>query len=263
MKKQLLLGLSAAILASTANSASAAIADEYIFAQSLLTATEQQANFDAISETLTSAAVFRSVKSPRPSGSIVGVDANLEISMIDMSGANSILTALGTDTFSGTAPFAKIHGYVAIPFGLGASFYTQAAKVDGISSSGYEISYAIIDGDVGFIAEATYTLSAAYNNSTLTWDDAMEVTSTGMELRAALGFDLPMLEATVYVGIGKVSMDSVNLATALTLADYSVDENKNTIGAEAKVGIFNFGMETDTIGSISTVSYKLGFGFGF
>ena len=221
-----------------------------------------QTLFNDLSGSLFNMATYRAVKSPRPSGDLVGVDANLDITMLDLAPVNTVLSTIGASSIDADIPLPKMHAHVAIPFGLGASFYTFP-EVEGMSASGYEISYAIIDGDIGFIAEATYTLSAAYNNSTMTVNDVMEVSATGMELRAAMGFDLPLLEANVYMGLGSFDYDSTNLMSTVAVNGYSSSDTKTTFGAEVKLGMFNLGVETDTIGSVSTSSYKLGVGFGF
>ena len=266
MKKQQIIGAVAAVTLMAGSQATYAGA---INVETLLDGMAQptaQTLFDDLGGSLTNMATYRGVKSPRPSGGLVGIDANLDITMVDLAPVNDVLSTIGAAAIDGDIPLPKMHAHVAIPFGLGASYYSFP-EIEGMSASGYELSYAIIDGDIGFIASATYTFSAAYNSSTMTVNDVMEVAATGMELRAGMGFDLPLLEANVYAGVGSVDYDTTNLmgggGVAESLNGYSGSESKTTIGAEVKLGFFNLGMESDTIGSITTQSYKLGVGFGF
>ena len=268
MNKQQIIGFVAAatLMAGAQTTYAGSIDVESQFAA--MPAADAQSLFNGLSGSLANMVTYRSVKSPRPSGGLIGVDANLDITMIDLEPVNDVLndiaakSGMAVSSIEGSIPLPKLHAHLAIPFGLGASLYSLP-EVEGMSASGYELSYAIIDGDIGFIASATYTLSAAYNSSTMTVNDVMEVAATGVEIRAAMGFDLPLLEANVYAGVGSVDYESTNLMSTVTLSGYSTSESKTTIGAEVKLGVFNLGMESDTIGSISTQSYKLGVGFGF
>lgn len=229
-----------------------------------------QSSFNSLAQAFTPMVAYRGVKSPRPMGSLIGFDASVDLSMTDAAAINDALKALqvaggGTvQSVDGTIPTMKAHGHVSLPFGLGVSLFTFP-EVDGISFTGGEIQYAFIDGEIGFIANATYTLSAAYNMTQFTLDQVMEIETTGYDLKAAVGFDMPLFEANVYTGIGQVNADSTSLMStpSVTLSSHSVSESKTFVGAEMKLGIFVFGAEIDTIGDATTQSVKFGIGLGF
>jgi len=229
---------------------------------------QAQQSFNEISAAFTPIVAYRSVKSPRPMGGLVGFDMSVDVSMTDAAAVNSALAGLSTvgggtaQTIDGTLPTLKAHGHLSLPFGLGASYFTFP-EVDGISFSGYELQYAFIDGEIGFIANATYTLSASYNSTSFSLEEVMEIDTTGYDLKAAIGFDMPLFEANVYTGVGQVDGDATSLVPNVTLNSNSVSESKSFIGAEMKLGFFVFGAEMDTIGGSSTNSVKFGIGFGF
>ena len=221
-----------------------------------------QNDFKAISGAISPMVAYRNVKSPRPMGSIVGVEASLDITMIDTATINDALAVASLNDLSSSIPLPKAHAHLSLPFGLGLSAYSMLA-VDGASMQGGELQYAFIDGDIGFIAEATYTLAASVNHSVLTIDKFAEFTATGFDLKAAIGIDLPVIEANVYAGVGQVNFESTPDSSLSSLKSEDFSETKTFMGAEMSVGIFVAGIEIDKIGDLTTQSYKLGLGFGF
>ncbi len=232
-------------------------------------ATQAQSLFDGLSSTFAPMIVYRAIKSPTPTGGLIGVDANLDISMVDAGGINDSLSSIATagggsaESFEATLPLPKGHVHVALPFGLSAGMFALP-EVSGVSANGVEVQYAFIDGELGFIANATYTLAAVYNTTTLTVNNVMEVSTTGLGAKAAVGFDMPLLSVSAYMGFENVDMESKSLMGLTTaLNKYSNSDTKTTTGVDVKLGIFGLGVEMDTIGSVTTQNYKFGVGFGF
>ncbi len=232
-------------------------------------AAQAQTLFDSLSSTFAPMIVYRAVKSPTPTGGLVGVDANLDISMVDAGGINDALTSVATasggsaESFDATLPLPKGHVHVALPFGLSAGMFSLP-EVSGVSANGLEVQYAFLDGELGFIANATYTLAAVYNTTTLTVNNVMEVNTTGIGAKAALGFDMPLFSVSAYTGFENVDMESKSLMNLTTgLNKFSDSDTKTTTGVDVKLGIFGLGVEMDTIGSVTTQNYKFGVGFGF
>jgi hypothetical protein len=230
---------------------------------------QAQALFDGLSSTFAPMIVYRAVKSPTPTGGLIGVDANLDISMVDAGGINDQLSAIAlagggsAESFDATLPLPKGHVHIALPFGLSAGMFALP-EISGVSASGLEVQYAFIDGELGFIANATYTLAAVYNTTTLTVNNVMEVSTTGLGAKAAVGFDMPLLSISAYMGFENVDLEGKSLMGLTTaLNKYSASETKTTTGVDVKLGIFGIGLELDTIGSVTTQNYKFGVGFGF
>jgi hypothetical protein len=228
-----------------------------------------QTSFNSISDNLGNVAIYRAVKAPRPMGALIGFDIGADMSIYDITAINDIIVGLDVERpSSDVLPVPKISAHLTLPFGLGLRAFSLPLDSVGLTYNGVGASYAVINGDIGFIAEATYTLAVTGQIAKLKVDNVIEIDSKGGDVVALIGIDLPLLKINPYVGIGYTSATSTSLykedvISQLGLQPYDFNMIRTYVGVEVKLGIFIAAAETDQVDGQTTSSIKLGLGFGF
>ena len=233
--------------------------------------TTAQRGFDTISNNFGNMAIYRSVKAPRPMGSLIGIDVGVDGSFYDISQINTELKNFGLEDIGvDSVPVPKLQAHATLPFGLGVRAFALPLPEDalGIQYFGASASYAVLNGDIGFIIEATYTLAVTGHFTKLKIDKFLDIDTQGADVVALIGIDLPLLKINPYVGMGYIMGTSTALfdqviIDAIGLKPTELNMIRTYVGAEVKLSLFIVAVEMDTMGDFATTSAKFGMGFGF
>jgi len=231
--------------------------------KSLLAPGNAQTQFNSLMKGFANVSAYRAVKAPRPMGALVGVDVGLDLSNTDLAEVNTVLTDLG-EAIVASLPVPKAHAHVTLPLGIGLSAFA-APEVEGVGLQGAALNYAFINGDIGFIVEAVYTLSGGVHTTSMNVDNVFDMSSVGGDVTVLLGIDLPLLKINPYAGIGfdQVSATPKFSTEGLDVSATDFSQTRLFAGVEVKLALFILSVEMDQIGDTSTTSGKIGMGFGF
>jgi len=232
--------------------------------KSLLAPGSAQTQFNSLMKGFMNVSAYRAVKAPRPMGALVGVDVGLDLSNTDLAEVNAVLTALGSDPVVSSLPVPKAHGHATLPFGIGLSAFA-APEIEGVGLQGAALNYAFINGDIGFIVEAVYTLSGGLHTTSMNVDNVFDLSSVGGDVTVLLGIDLPLLKINPYAGIGfdQVTATPKFSCEGLDVSATDFSQTRLFAGLEIKLALFIIAVEMDQIGDTTTTSGKVGLGFGF
>jgi hypothetical protein len=211
-----------------------------------------QADFNALSEDLSSALSYKPVGLATPLG-ITGFDVGLEVTQTNMAKSSQIWSAItGGGAAVSNLYIPKLHIDKGLPFGLDiGAFYSKVPSTN-ISLYGGELRWAVLDG----IALPTVSIRGAFTK--LAGVNQLSFDTKSLDVSIAKTFVM----VTPYAGVGKVWANSTsNVASAFTgtaLSD-SFSQNKLYGGINLNLGLMNLAAEVDKTGSARSVSAKLGF----
>jgi hypothetical protein len=134
----------------------------------------------------------------------------------------------------------RLNLHKGLPYGFDVGAFFGRAYRDGESSSlsGYELRYALVQGNTALPAVA---VRGAY---TRLGDDDLDLDTKSLDLTISKGF----LFLTPYAGIGQVWMDS-------KLGDASM--TKTYGGLNIALGLFAVNLEADQTGDVTTYGLKV------
>ncbi len=212
-----------------------------------------QADFNALSEDLSSALSYKAVAPAAPLG-VTGFDLGLEVTQTNMAKSSQLwgpITAGGSNISSLYLP--KVHFTKGLPFGIDVGLSYAKVPNSNISLIGGELKYAILDGSMATPAVA---IRGAFTK--LGGVNQLSFNTKSLDVSISKGF----LMFTPYAGVGKVWASSTanvpSIATGLALSD-SFSQNKVFAGFNLNLGLANFALEADKTGSARSITGKFGF----
>ncbi len=215
-----------------------------------------QADFNALSEDLSSALSYKAVAPAAPLG-ITGFDLGLELTETNMAKSSQLwsnITGGGSSISNLVIP--KVHFTKGLPLGIDIGISYAKVPNSNISLIGGELKYAILDGGMTTPAVA---IRGAF--SKLGGVDQLSFNTKSLDISVSKGF----LMFTPYAGVGKVwASSTANVAsvapgfTGLALSD-SFSQNKIFAGFNLNLGLANFALEADKTGSARSITGKFGF----
>lgn len=211
-----------------------------------------QADFNALSEDLSSALSYKPVGLATPLG-VTGFDIGVEVTQTNMAKSSQIWSSItGSGTTLNNLYVPKVHVDKGLPFGLDIGAFYSAVPTTNISLYGGELRWAVIDN----VALPTVSVRGAFTK--LSGVSQLSFDTKSLDVSIAKSFAI----VTPYAGVGKVwASSTANVASSITgfaLSD-SLSQNKVYGGVNLNLGLVNLAAELDKTGSASSVSAKLGF----
>lgn len=211
-----------------------------------------QADFNALSEDLSSALSYKPVGLATPLG-VTGFDIGVEVTQTNMAKSSQIWSTIT----GGGAPVSnlyipKLHVDKGLPFGLDIGGFYSKIPTTNISLYGGELRWAVIDN----IALPTVSVRGAFTK--LSGVNQLSFDTKSLDVSVAKTFVM----VTPYIGVGKVWANSnsnvASNSTGFALSD-TFSQNKVYGGLNLNLGLTNLAIEADKTGAASSVSAKLGF----
>lgn len=217
-----------------------------------------QQDFRLFSEDAASALSYKAVEPAEPLG-WAGFDIALEITATDMKNAAAWVAAVSDGEIIDTIVIPRLHFHKGLPLGIDFGIaYSEIPGYD-ISTTGFEVSYAFLDGSTLMPA-----LALRYTMSDVSGIDELDFSTQGLELTISKGFAM----FTPYGGIGRVETDSTPKGIAAEpfpggagLVKESFTVNKTYIGVNINVLVMDIGLEWDKTGENNSYTAKFGFRF--
>ncbi len=215
-----------------------------------------QADFNALSEDLSSALSYKPVAPAAPLG-ITGFDLGLEVTQTNMAKSSQVWSSItgGGNTLS-SLYVPKLHLTKGLPLGFDVGLVYSKVPTTNISLLGGELKYAILDGGMATPAVA---IRGAFTK--LSGVNQLSFNTKSLDISISKGFVM----FTPYAGVGKVWANStanvVSVApgfAGMTLSD-SFSQNKLFAGFNLNLGLANFALEADKTGSARSITGKFGF----
>lgn len=202
--------------------------------------------FQQLSKDLASVTALRAL-SPGVTLNLLGFDIGVEVGVSKVDNSDIWKKAGGGSTDVIT-PRLTVHKGLAAGFDIGAS--VGAAGGTGTQTIGGVLRYQLL-------APGIVTPSA-----TLRLTGNREVGSSNIQVRS-LGADFviakPLVVITPYVGIGTVRTET--RAPGTVLSQVSVNRMRTFVGFDTRLAFATISAEAEKIGTVTTVSSKLGFRF--
>jgi len=222
-----------------------------------------QKSLGVISENLTALFAHRGMApADTLGGGIGGFELALDTTFTDFD-ADEMKTIAGSDTdfdFD-TVALPKLSasvGLPALPLDLGITYLPE---VGGFSYVGAHAKYSIIEGGIAMPA-----VSAAATYSKASLEDAIDVTTYGIETSISKGFGVGV-KFVPYAGLGYVSgttelnEDAIPGGVTNFKTEYESSGMKLFAGASFQMGIMNIVGQWDQIGDYNSYNAKIGFRF--
>ncbi len=212
-----------------------------------------QADFNAVSEDLSSALSYKAVAPAAPLG-VTGFDLGLELTQTNMAKSSQLWSNItgGGNTLNNLY-VPKLHFTKGLPFGIDIGLSYSKVPNSNISLIGGELKYAILDGSMATPAVA---IRGAFTK--LGGVNQLSFNTKSLDVSISKGF----LMFTPYAGVGKVWASSTanvsSVVTGFALSD-SFSQNKIFGGFNLNLGLANFAVELDKTGSARSVTGKFGF----
>lgn len=199
MKKSVLLALSLVLLAG-----SQALAKDIKFNRGI-----SQGDFRSLSEEAGAAISFKNTAPAAPLG-IIGFDAGVEVSVIDIKSDSAYWKAAFADDAPSNLYLPKLRVRKGLPFGIDVGAMYSYVPGTNIKLYGFELSKAILDGTLATPAvgiRATYTRLSGVND--------LDLQTTGIDASISKGF----LFLTPYAGAGGLWINSSASGNLRTLSN--------------------------------------------
>ncbi len=188
-----------------------------------------QEEFRDFSEELGLMISYLPVAPAEPLG-ILGFDAGLETTFIDIEEDRSYWV----NTTTGEAPslifIPKLHVQKGLPFGVDVgAIYSQISQLN-VSLAGAEVKWAVIEGNAALPAVA---LRGSYTK--LSGVDDLSIETYGLDISSSKGFTF----VTPYVGVGQSWIRSSS-KTPLPLEDEQLSHSRAFVGVKVSFLVVNF-----------------------
>lgn len=205
-----------------------------------------QDQFHHLSADLGAAAAYKGVI-PATSLGLVGFDVGAELTQTRFTHAD-VFRAAGADVSS--LYTLKLHITKGLPWGMDIG--TFVSRTSGISGSliGGEIRYAILDDGL-----TTPALGVRLSGSKLTGVSQLDLHTIAVDATLSKKF----LLLTPYAGVGVVRINSES--NAIGLKEEKFNKSRTFIGLNANFLLSNVALEAERLGSVNSISAKLGFRF--
>ncbi len=221
-----------------------------------------QPEFKGFAEDLTALLDHKPMVPAEPLG-ITGFDVGVSVTNTSMS--QTSLRDIDVDYVTNSATSMQmitLHAHKGLPYDIdvGAA-YSISASDDPISTFAYEISYAILSGNVALPA-----VNIKYTSTKLLGNSQIDYSSSAFELGVSKGFAL----FTPYASIATVSStvsakvagkNALGVANGQTYSTVKSDLFKTSIGVNVNLTIMDLLVDMTKLGDNTSLSLKAGFRF--
>ncbi|PXW94720.1 hypothetical protein C7444_11235 [Sphaerotilus hippei] len=209
-----------------------------------------QREFRLLSEDLGAALSYKPLIPTAPLGTL-GFDVGVAVSGTVLEHRDLLKKAAGGGSVPGTLPLASVRLDKGLPWNFDVAVAVGQVPGSNIETSGAELRWAFIPGDVLVPAVA---VRAAYTR--LSGVDQLQLRTSSVDLSVSKGF----LLFTPYAGIGVVQVHSQAQGIA-TLQKERFNLNKVFVGANLNLGLINVAVEGDRTGKNTSYGVKAGLRF--
>jgi hypothetical protein len=242
MKKSLLLLCLMAGFSSAASAASITGLDQLSVAE-----------FKLLSEDF-GAALSDKPLAPAEPLNLFGFDISAMASSTDISKSSAALNKASFGSIqTSTMIVPKLYAAVGLPFGIDVAAFVSSVPSSNVTLTGAELKVALLKG--GTVSPSIAIRGAMTRMSGV---DQLDFNTKSLDISISKG----ILMFTPYAGVGQVWVNSkASVAGTDGALDESFTQGKVFVGANMNLLFFNFALEADKTGGISTTSLKAGFRF--
>ncbi len=215
-----------------------------------------QSKFSTYAQELTAALDYRPMVPAEPLG-LTGFDIGVSLYNTKF---NSSLNNVELSPVENSVQMMSVQAHKGLPAGIDIGVAYSVGLGGNITTLGYDISYAILDGGMAMPA-----VNIRYTSTTLSGVDVLSYSSSAIELGVSKGFAM----LTPYASIAQVSSTvtpnsrgSIGLAmSSAALSTVNSSLLKTSFGVNVNLTAFDLLVDMTTVGDISSTSFKLGFRF--
>lgn len=208
-----------------------------------------QGQFNDLSADLGSIVHFNQMAPAEPGG-LAGFDLGVDISTTRVANGSAWRQATGGHHVSGVT-MARLHARKGLPMGIDLGAFYGTSPDSNIKAWGAEVRYAILEGGV-----ATPAVGIRGTYSRLQGVDNLKLDTSSVGASISKGFG-PL---TPYGGVGYVWTSS-DPGASTGLSRRRAGKGEVFAGLRTGLGLFNLVLEAGRIGSSTTYSANLAFGF--